>query len=248
MIDGSPFPEGSVAKELTSEKAIQMAEVALIHNDLNTCIRSLRLIKERYLADDLARADQDIKLALFRDAVTLFVEAFVGTGFKLTLGKVYSGVGHQEFFKWARDVRDTYAAHSFGPMRQCSTVVAIDPTTGKVIGVGPFRMDLDIVNKEAVHELGKAAMIAGRYAEQLGRLLNDELLQEAVSTPLDELAKLHPAKLHVPDPSEYRMGRAAFRALKSGDQKPLRTLPKRQRRRLSRLAKNFETPSDRKPD
>lgn len=219
------------AREFSSPKAIEMSEMALIHNDLNTCIRSIRVMQQRYMHPQTSDEDRDIKLALFRDAINLYVSAFVGSGIKLDQSIVYADIeGSQEFFQWARDVRDTYAAHTFGPARQCVACIAVDPHSGKSLGVGAMRMDLDIANEEAVHQLGVAATIAAKFAERSGRQLNDELIQDAAKLSAEQIAALPPARTHVPEWSELRMGRQRFRAIKAG----IATVPKRSRKRRGR--------------
>jgi hypothetical protein len=215
-MDEMTLLQGAAAKELSSQDALAMAELALINNDLNTCLRSLRIIKRQYLSDECSDEERDVKLALFRDAVNLYVSAFVGTGYKLNTETVYSAVeGFSEFFQWARDVRDTYAAHTFGPARQCAIAIAVDPKTGLSMGTGPVRLEWDFVTVEAVDELGKAATIASKYAAECGQHLNDEVNSQAEKLSKEEIAALPPARLHVPAPTELRMTRERFRKSKA---------------------------------
>lgn len=239
-------PLSSVGKEMPGEKAIEMAEVALINNDLNTCTRLMRTIRERYLDDNLTDQDQDIKLALFRDAVNLYVSAFVGTGYKLDKGKVYADVeGGVGFFQWVLDVRNSYAAHTFGPARQCVAAIFTDPQTGKAVNVEPLRMEWDIVNNETTKLLGTASEIAAKYSVHLGKKLNSEVLAQAETMTAEEIAALPRAQLHVPAPDELKMERHAFRRIKTGQAKPPKRRGWRKRRDSDRRAGESETPKDR---
>jgi hypothetical protein len=244
MTDNPPDELATFGKEMPGEKAIEMAEVALIHNDLNTCTRLMRTVRQRYLAEPLSDEDRDIKLALFRDAVNLYVSAFVGSGYKLDKAKIYADAGALAFFQWALDLRNSYAAHTFGAARQCVTQVMPDPKTGKALGVGPLRMDLDFVNGDSTEMLGKASEIAAKYCTLLGQSLNDELLAEAVTMTTEEIAALPNAHMHVPANDELTMGRHAFRRIKTGQAKPPKRRGWRKQRDLGRQAGKSETPSD----
>lgn len=209
-------PEGPVAKELKGAKAELMAELALIHNDLTACTRQLRLLRDEITVDAGAVEETVIRDALFRDSINLFVGCFEKRG--LDVETVFgSDDGGVEFFRWAKDVRDSYAAHRFGPARQAVAAVFVDPNTGLAVGVGPFHMQWTAPDGETLDQLLRAVAIAGRYAAQRGSDLNDELLGETTAMTAADLAALPPARLHVPGSEELRMGRASFRALKSGD-------------------------------
>ena len=205
-------------KEMLGENAIELAEMALILADLNTSVHSLNIIKRHYLGDEITDEEWHIKCALFRDAVNLYVAAFSDTcDAGLDLESVYSDVeGFRDFFQWAADLRNSYSAHTFGPGRQCVTILMPDPVTGLAIGVGPFSCDWDPVTPESVGELAKAASIAASYAGARGKALNDQLFADAKKMSADTIAALPPAQIHIPGPTELRQNRHSFRRAKTG--------------------------------
>lgn len=109
----------------------------LIKNDLTQSLASLTIWVESYSTEkkDDSRT-RTINDSLFRDGITQFVNCFDSkNAFPLVVETVFPNIeGIAPYFRWLRDLRNSYAAHRHGNSRQCSVGAIVDPSTGAYLG------------------------------------------------------------------------------------------------------------------
>lgn len=200
-------------KRVESSDAVELGELTLIVSHIEGAILNLRL----YEGDDLDRlpdgAGPAVRAALFRDAVIQFVECF-GKAPKLDKAAIYGAVaGGPAYFQYLLDLRDNYAAHNHGPLRQCEVVVALAPIDegGGVIGQGEFALTYSGPKQADVPAMRSFLSLALRTAA-----LRVEQLQELISTSVgqlttEQLDSLPNASIRPPRPDAIRTSRAKHR-------------------------------------
>jgi hypothetical protein len=112
--------EPTPLKELKFAEAKELAELLLLQHDVQASIAAMEIWGAKYAEKELSGEDTIIAAALFRDAIVQFMGCFdTSAQFKLRQDVVYAGVdGGPEYFQWLKDIRDAYAAHKFGRLRQ----------------------------------------------------------------------------------------------------------------------------------
>lgn len=116
-----------------------MSEYLLIKSDLEGCITLLNIYANFSASagqNKASAADNLVMAAVFRDIIVQFVACFEKRRHALTIAAVYADcTGADEYFKWLRELRNSYAAHAYGAARQCKIGVAVD-SEGNYLGVG----------------------------------------------------------------------------------------------------------------
>jgi hypothetical protein len=198
-------------RELDSPLARELGELNLICMDMETTFLAIDLWRVKYVPmKDMTSTERTVALALFRDAVVQFVGCFDRTAeFSLQKEDIYKTDRELAYFAWLRDLRDSYAAHKFGPYRQCA--VGVDVKTRRVrfltqIYRGPTTAEQlqKFVAKAAVH----AALRMKGIAEQLNR--------QTASLTDEQLAAMPISEIHPVTNSEMRMSRSKFLRSRSG--------------------------------
>ena len=211
-----------ILKELTTPLARELGEYTLLKNDIEESFRVMKLWFEKYAGrkkHELTKEEELIALSLFRNAVIMFVGCFDESAeVSLSASAIYgSKVGGMEFFKWLKDIRDSYAAHKFGPLRQCPVGVLMDET-GNILG-GGHQIQIYAGPVASSKELILSFIsVAGRFIERKVAELATQLLQDAKKMSAVELAALKAARVYDVPPHQYRTSREAFlRSLRDGD-------------------------------
>jgi hypothetical protein len=129
-IDGQPG-------KLTSPLALEYAERALQHHDINHAIEAIRIWSSPLpgLSEAAARV---VRTSLFRDAIVQFVGCFDKSDkqYRLVREDVFPRTGSaEEYFQWLLALRDTFAAHRFGPLRQAVTGASVVGGAGGAVSV-----------------------------------------------------------------------------------------------------------------
>lgn len=204
------------AKALSSPLAHRMAEITMVRDELSTCLRAVQLWAGRVSEDDDGD-DAIIHDALFRDCVVQFMACFGEDQHRLNPADAFGRFeGVLEFFGWLRDVRDSYAAHRFGVLRQSVPMLVLDDNHQK-LGVGhiasiyrgPSSAD-DKANLLFVFSLGLD------YATKLSRELNRQVQLELEALSADEIERLDDARRPpMVSPEFIRMTRENYRKSKS---------------------------------
>ena len=117
--------------EMTGSLAKELAELQIIRADLKAALDTLSLWFSKYAPQTNQLSDEGrlISQSFFRDSLVMFVGCFDKTAASTSLSEtaIYGSVrGGLAYFKWLKDIRDAYAAHKFGPFRQCVAGVALD--------------------------------------------------------------------------------------------------------------------------
>jgi hypothetical protein len=152
-----------------------------------------------------------ISLSLFRDAIVQFIGCFDKSAkAHLDAYQISDDNGRGlKFFEWMKDIRDSYAAHKFGPLRQCITGVQIDekgnivqPLYSHQIYSGPARDSrkelLNIVYRAGIHTQSKVNSLVSQLEEYARGLDKKELLA------------LKAARLREVEPHQFRSSREKF--------------------------------------
>jgi len=211
-------------KALSFPLAVELAEATLLRQDMRASLSAMKLWCEKYSKLEKPTLEEmTIRQSLFRDAIVQFIGCFDKTApFSLSKDEVYKGTdGGAEYFQWLKDIRDAYAAHKFGPLRQCAVGVFVDlPESGQItigdlisIYAGPTeeRNNLDLISFMGV---------AANYLDSAVTALQEKLLTAAKATPIVELRALPNARAHGVNPEDIRLSREKFRnKVLKGDQK-----------------------------
>lgn len=128
-----PSHSDRLLKALTGQLVHDVEEMHIIKDDLDNCWRNLTLYYEQYFDVETNPEDSRfvIKTSLFRDAVTLFCACFSinpAERIKLVANEIYGHLdeGWKSYYQYIRDLRDSYAAHNFGPVRQCQVFAIME--------------------------------------------------------------------------------------------------------------------------
>jgi hypothetical protein len=164
----------------------------LITQDLETAFRAIGVWRTNYgPLRELSRDERAVSLALVRDAVIQFVGCFDKTAeFSLVKEEVYPSDDRLAYFNWLRDLRDSYAAHKFGPYRQCAVGVDLS---------GPARRIRFVHQMYRGPQLGEQLedfiLIATKFAATRMLALVERLLRSLDSITDEELNALPIAEL-----------------------------------------------------
>ena len=117
--------------------------------------------------------------------------------------------GSVQYYEWMKDIRDSYAAHKFGPLRQCVTGVFLDPS-GNVIEAGHTAQIYAGPKAEGKNDMLDIIKTAGRFSYAKVTTLKSQLEGYAKTLSASELAALKPAAVHPVAPHEVRLSRKKF--------------------------------------
>ncbi|MFL6725015.1 MAG: hypothetical protein ACJ8FS_00695 [Sphingomicrobium sp.] len=119
---------GPVFKRISTPEAHYLAELAIIQSDLKAAQACFQLYFDKYWDQTMTGENLVISGALFRDGIILYCSCFskpnpkkpAAKSAKLDPDEVYSVLddGWQDAYQGFLDVRDTFIAHNFGPLRQ----------------------------------------------------------------------------------------------------------------------------------
>jgi hypothetical protein len=202
-------------KEVKTPLARELAELVLLEADIKASRDAFRLWFSKYAGrkDELTAEEALISLSLFRDSIILFVGCFDSTApVALSALELYPAAANISYFQWLKDIRDSYAAHKFGPFRQCITGVMVDGE-GIVIRSGyTIRLYAGVV-AEAKDDIISLINVAGRYLEKRIFALSKQLTEYGMAMSADDLNSLQIAKTHDVEPHEVRKSRSKFNVL-----------------------------------
>lgn len=216
-------PMGSNARvpdALTFPAALLLAELNLTRYDCAAAKDMLSLLYRRQLAEAAGTATSDDAImngSLFRDGIVQFVACFgAAVKGKLPADDVYAQVsGGPAYLQWLQDLRDTYAAHSFGPQRQSivSTLPERAPDEDVIhFGIMAYqgvdrdclKMTIDFI------ELGITAL------DERNKQITQEVIAQVNLMSEDAIHALPPASFHAPAPDQLRMSRKGYRSTLAG--------------------------------
>lgn len=191
--------------------ARELAETLLIQKDIANSLASLKIWVEEYSPDgepdDHTRA---VRGSLFRDAIAQFVSCFDGphNAFPLVVETVFPNVeGIGPYFRWLRDLRNSYTAHRHGAARQCIVGAVVDPASGKYLGRNVGFAIYAGPSKEGHAGLLSIVSMALRYVEERIALLETQFDAEASAIASADLLKLPPAVVQPQGPTSMGKSR-----------------------------------------
>lgn len=198
-------------KMLKSPLAHELAETVLLLDDVRHSFGAMSLWFQKYTPrDGMSKAEDIIADSLLRDAIVQFIGCFDSSAsVHLDPAVVFSGIeGGVEFFGWLKDIRDAYAAHKFGALRQSVAGAIIDPAN-TVIGIGYLVQKSFPIPSESKKDVLSCFGATGRYLEKQVQELQDALLAEAQAMSAKDLLALENARTYALKSSEYRDSRNA---------------------------------------
>lgn len=185
-----------LSKRIDTPEARELAELLMMESDLRHANRALKI------AADMLPEENDldgaaIRLSLVRDAIVQVCACFGPTEpFKLNLDEVPSVADQQwqDFYRFILDKRDTFAAHRFGPDRQCEIMAfvgeGVGPRTSHIRSSWCGFADADhgnfisFVGRVGLHVEGRIKTMTEIVNLQLAQMSSEELgaLPEALIT------------------------------------------------------------------
>ncbi|MDP2008794.1 MAG: hypothetical protein Q8K11_01330 [Phenylobacterium sp.] len=210
------IPRYADGRELATPEALELAEWELISYDLDICLRNFSLLVERYDLPIRSEEDRAIFEALYRDAVVQLMGCFTNKDAKLSKDEVGAGLkGGKESIAYLQDLRDTFAAHNFGPQRQCYILALPEAKPGQ-IGFTPLRVVFSLPVPEVMPDYVKLVEVAKRIVKRKTDVLRDAVLRQVLVMGLEGINALPPYDLVMPENDELRMSRKGFRAVRAG--------------------------------
>ncbi len=202
----------TTARTLATPAAKLYSEWMLLVHDLKYSLRRAQLWKELLTAELKSDQDNEICVSLIRDAVISMVSCFDNRlPACLDPFLVYANVpGGLEYYKWLKDMRDTWIAHRSGPNRQCKVAIAINEQSGEFHGIGHLSHMYLGPKAEASDDLIRMVRIALEHAiEELSK--HEKAVRSDVQKLKDyERLGLPVAQTVVPGSGEIHMGRKKF--------------------------------------
>lgn len=208
---GSP-PDGPGGGEIATPEALELAEYILIAGDLDASLIGIRAVRTSIgaIASKEALA---ICEAIFRDAIVQFVGCFDIPKQPCLSSEAVFGANATtaESFRFMKDLRDTYAAHRFGPQRQCFIIVR-EREDGSGHEVGNYRVSFSMPHDDVLPEYERMVRIAQRAIQKKIAAASSIVEQQVRDLGAEGVAKLPPVRVKVPEHHELRMSRRSFRA------------------------------------
>lgn len=193
--------------------ARELAEMLLTQRDLANSLGSLTIWSKSYTSDESAPDKQTIEGSLFRDGITQFVGCFDSkNAVPLVVETVFPSVdGIAVYFRWLRDLRNSYTAHRHGAARQCIVGAMVDPISGKYLGHGQMFAIYTGPSQEGHADLLALVAMAIRYVEGRVATLQTQFEAEASAIPPHELLRLSPAAVQPQAPTSMGKSRGDVR-------------------------------------
>ena len=193
----------------SSAEAVSLAEAYLMEADLQKSLKNMLLVIGKYPLIAGSDDERAIAEALFRDAVVLFIGCFGQGLHELSKETVFAPVrdGLKDF-AYLKDMRDTYAAHRFGPARQTFVVVR---KTGNEWGFVPMNLLYSVPNVNLLPKFADLVRAAIAAAAAKVAALTPVVQKQLFDIGPDGIERLAPLAARTPDLHELRMSRSAFR-------------------------------------
>jgi hypothetical protein len=224
-IDVTPYPEH--LKALATPEADYLAELYLIKGDLDAAHATLSLYFDRFTPDrQLSGGEQVISSSLFRDGIILYCACFsTSDPNKLNPEAVYGHLeGWKDYCQKLLDMRNAFAAHNFGPMRQHKIVVIALEIGGKLVPAGFNQVFLRFAGwiPGEGPKLLQYIDVARDYLQKQIEEAERPILKMLETITSDELAALPDAEgFLTPEPRDIKSTRQTFRRRGRGERVPL---------------------------
>jgi hypothetical protein len=203
-----------IPRETGLPVARELAEMLLTQSDLANSLASLKLWVEGYAPKgDPDQRTTAIRGSLFRDAITQFVGCFDSkNAFPLIVETVFPEVeGIGPYFRWLRDLRNSYTAHRHGSARQCVIGALVDPVSGAYLGRGQLFTIYAGPGEEGHAPLISLIEMAIRFVDTRIAALTEQFDREAGAIAPADLLKLPPAGVQPQGPQSMSKSRGDVR-------------------------------------
>jgi hypothetical protein len=198
-------------KEVPFHDAVRISELFLLLQDLKECRRAAELWIELFGKDEKLSSD-DIVIAnsVIRDVIVQLVSCFdTQYAHNLKKNEVFKQPLEIEYFNHLVEIRTTYAAHRFGPLRQCSIGVVVEG--GKCKDIAYSGKAFAGLEPDSAPGLVILINNAGAFAQQKFDEARQVLLAKMAALTPEQVAALKPAKAdHDVDVKKLRVGRDEF--------------------------------------
>lgn len=203
-------------RQIDSPAAKELAETILIQTDIRFAISAIGIWQR--MASEMKEGEDSTVIcqALFRDAIVQFIGCFEEKPkHTLVRDQVYSeNNGGHEYFKWLQDMRDAYAAHKFGALRQSSAGVVVED--GKAISHGFLQSIYLGPDVQGAPQLLHFMQIAADFVAVKIKTLEQRMLEEVRLMTAEQLEALPIIRMHGVDPVDVRKTRADLQRSKTG--------------------------------
>lgn len=207
-----------IAKEIDSDDARLLGECSLIADQIRDSYDSMTLMFNKYPSPADGSDDHIIRMSLFRDSIVQFSGCFDPKNpHALKAFDLYAGeAGWEKLDTWFRDLRDSYAAHSFGPQRQ-NDLCALLEWNGqrdrvRFTAIADFSVRYQGPHIRERDQILKFMKIALDVAEARVRLKRRELHAKMLEIGPDALFRYPDYRPLIPSPTDIRIGRPSFRS------------------------------------
>jgi hypothetical protein len=203
-------------KRITTPAALELAELLLMQLDLRDALDVLTPFAKAEWPVGLEHAKL-VRMALWRDTIVQTMACFTTSAnqrHKLDPEVVLGHInGWREIYQGFHDLRDAYAAHSFGALRQCEIMACINDAgeVPSVASIAHMALRPGAPSYEQAHLL---FVLISAGLENLATRIEvkeNEALLEARAMPEGELLSLSMPVVSPPTSGEVRQSRSAFR-------------------------------------
>ncbi|MFK4498888.1 hypothetical protein ABIF86_003179 [Bradyrhizobium japonicum] len=195
--------------------AEELAEMEITKFDLDCALVSLTLWTQGYRPEGSeSEKERAVNGSLFRDGITQFVSCFDSKNrFPLVVETVYpNATGVAPYFKWLRNLRNSYTAHRHGAARQCSIAAVVRPGTGAFLGHSKLFAAYVGPSQDGHAQLLAVVSLAIRYVEAQILRLQQQFIEEASAIPPEQLLMLpRGAAVQPQGPAQIGMSRGDVR-------------------------------------
>ena len=205
---------GLLEKQLDSPSALRLAELSLLQFDINHSIKAIEIWSAEFCdRGELAERDRTVSISLYRDAIVQFTGCFAGRS-SLSASDVYGHIeGGPETYQFLLDMRDAYAAHNFGPLRQAVSIAMFKPDFAELIRVGcPRWIYHGGLTRSIGDELRRFMQVAQTHVDARMESARDQVHSEVSSMSVDEWRALNEPQIHHAEIQDIRSSRSRFRA------------------------------------
>ncbi|MGB6119670.1 MAG: hypothetical protein WBF87_15760 [Mesorhizobium sp.] len=222
-------------RKISTPLAIEASELLLLQADLGECIEGFKLWSVMMSGE--APEQKRAATALFRDSVIRLTSCFDNESqFNLSVDEVYGSTdGGPEYFRWMKDLRDTWIAHRNGPQRFAVYGHFINPETGDIIGEGTLLALYQPPNPDEA-QMARFTQIALLHVERRLEEIIPKLRAEVEAIHPRTRLKLEVATAMPPGPGRMRVGRRKYE----------NTIP--QRKRAAEAARDSHQQSTSEPE
>jgi hypothetical protein len=209
-VKGSEITGLPQARQFSSPQAVALTEAYLVASDLRKSLSNMKALIDHYPADDADTEERIIAEALFRDAIVQFAGCVGDAAPLINENRAAKGKGEDiDAIHYLQDFRDSYAAHRFGPLKQC--VIAVIAETDRFIFTYA-QLYFSIPTLDILNEYVNLIQSAITEAESNCLAFEKVVTHELASMGYDKIQQIPILKARSPGLDEIKVSRSAFLA------------------------------------